>query len=261
MILDQYDELFIHNEWYDKYKDLIESNKDQVHIKFKTQKHHIIPNCYFKRNHLPTNNSKENKICLYFKDHILAHVYLTYCMRDANLRGCNLLAVNKLLGMTESKWVDNNSIEDYDLNLIQKCYEENKRYVGSLRKGRVSPNKGKHLTEETKELLRKANLGKKYSEDVCRKRSQSKMGHLTSKETRLKISKALKGRSRKPLSEEHKMKISNSLKGNRQTQDTKDKIGNSNRGRIQICKDGVIKCIYPKEFQYYESLGFHRGRK
>jgi len=39
--------------------------------------------------------------------------------------------------------------------------------------GTIKPNLGKHLLEETKDKIRLANLGKKYPEEVCRKKSSS----------------------------------------------------------------------------------------
>lgn len=74
-----------------------------------------------------------------------------------------------------------------------------------------------HLTEEHKEKIRQANLGKRLSPDHKRKISQSLMGHVVSHESRMKISQSSKGYSRnkgKTLSESTKRKISKSLRGN-----------------------------------------------
>lgn len=43
-------------------------------------------------------------------------------------------------------------------------------------RGRTSPLKGKHLSEETKEKLRKANLGKKYSYETNKKKGVQRFG-------------------------------------------------------------------------------------
>lgn len=69
------------NEFYDAYIDLIAQNKNQKRIKYKTEQHHIIPRCYFKRHpqKLPVDNSKENLINLLHKNHLLAHYYLAKC--------------------------------------------------------------------------------------------------------------------------------------------------------------------------------------
>lgn len=55
--------------------------------------------------------------------------------------------------------------------------EETKRKLSEARKGRVSPNKGKHLSEEQK-----------------RKMSETKKGHKVSEEAKKKISETLKGK-------------------------------------------------------------------
>lgn len=88
-------------------------------------------------------------------------------------------------------------------------------------------------TEETKEKLRQANLGKRYSDETKAKHSASRkgkslphtpewnanlwinrIGWKQSKESKAKISASLKG---KPLSDENKQGISNAMKGNTNT--------------------------------------------
>lgn len=73
--------IFIDNEYLDKYICLINNNA-KPYIKFKTQKHHIIPRAYFKYNKLKLDNSKSNIVCLEYKDHILAHYYLYKCSKS-----------------------------------------------------------------------------------------------------------------------------------------------------------------------------------
>ena len=40
--------LFIENEYFEKYVSLIEANKNTKTQRYKTQKHHIVPNIAFK---------------------------------------------------------------------------------------------------------------------------------------------------------------------------------------------------------------------
>ncbi len=77
--------------------------------------------------------------------------------------------------------------------------------------GQISHMKGKHLSEDTKQKLRVANLGKKQSTETIEKRRQKMIGHSISLETRKKISDAQKG---KIIPLEQREKISNTLKGN-----------------------------------------------
>jgi hypothetical protein len=65
---------FKNNNFLDKYIDLF---NDTPEVDF--EKHHIIPRSYFKINHLPIDNSKENLRNLTYKNHYLAHYYLTKC--------------------------------------------------------------------------------------------------------------------------------------------------------------------------------------
>jgi len=74
------------NKYFRKYCDLILKNKNTPDIKFKTQKHHIIPKFYFKTNNLEIDNSKENLVNLLYKDHILAHYYLCLFLIDKKLK-------------------------------------------------------------------------------------------------------------------------------------------------------------------------------
>ena len=72
---------FIDNEYLDKYCELIELNKDTKKERPKTQSHHIVPVSYFKLSKLPIDNSKENRVNLLYKDHILVHYYLCLCTK------------------------------------------------------------------------------------------------------------------------------------------------------------------------------------
>ena len=70
--------------------------------------------------------------------------------------------------------------------------------------GRISPNKGKHMSDEQKEKLRMANIGRVTSEETKRKQSIVKLGKKKSKETieRMKIAaqrRAVDARLRKSV--------------------------------------------------------------
>lgn len=54
-------------------------------------------------------------------------------------------------------------------------YERTEEMKSKL-KGRPAPMKGKHLSEETKEKIRQANLGKKYSAETNKKKGRPKHG-------------------------------------------------------------------------------------
>jgi group I intron endonuclease len=95
-----------------------------------------------------------------------------------------------------------------------KHTEEHKRYMSNLLKGRT-------VTEETRNKLREANLGKKQS-----------------KETTLKRSKAMKG---KKFTEDHKQKISQSLKGHNHVMIGKENPRSKSVAKIDIITGKIIE--------------------
>lgn len=89
----------------------------------------------------------------------------------------------------------------------------------------VSANKGKVLSEETKQKLREANLGKKQSAESVAKRSTKLKGHTVTEETRKKISEKNKGRI---VSEEQKQK----MRAVKRTEEQKQHLRNINLGKV-----------------------------
>jgi group I intron endonuclease len=88
-------------------------------------------------------------------------------------------------------------------NLGRKCSEKTKQLLREIRLKQPNPRpKGTKTSEETKEKLRLANIGKKYSEETKRKLSEAHKN--PSQETRLKLSNARKGKKR---SEEYREKM------------------------------------------------------
>lgn len=74
--------LFIDNKFLDSYLDIIYKKNLSEHAKGITQKHHIIPQCYFKHEGIDVDNSQNNIIYLNYCDHVLAHKYLIYCTNN-----------------------------------------------------------------------------------------------------------------------------------------------------------------------------------
>jgi len=116
---------------------------------------------------------------------------------------------------------------------------------GQFKKGGISWNKGKHLSEETKRKLSEARIGKPLSEEHKRKIGEAGKGRHPSEETRRKISEWNKGKSlsvehKKKLSEfrkkywsnpEHKKRMSEIHKGKHLTEETKKKLSEAFKGK------------------------------
>ena len=70
--------------------------------------------------------------------------------------------------------------------------EDTKRKISEVTSGENNGFYGKHHSEETKEYLRKINLGKTISEETKNKISKAKIGHYVAEQTKEKISEATK---------------------------------------------------------------------
>lgn len=100
--------IFVDNQFLDKYISLI-NNCEVNYIKYETARHHVIPRCYYKRNHIDIDNTASNVVRLYHKDHALAHYYLYYCLNDTYLRWSAAYSVQFTLG--EKYFIDSPNYE------------------------------------------------------------------------------------------------------------------------------------------------------
>lgn len=107
---------FLQDSYFVSYKKLISTKKE---LNGYTEKHHIIPRCYFNYYKIPIDNSKKNIIKLSYTDHILAHYYLYKACNNFQLKcklaSALLLTMNKL----ELKANNFDQIDEFlDLNLV-----------------------------------------------------------------------------------------------------------------------------------------------
>lgn len=242
---------FLDNAALSAYVNLYESNIDRSKEKFKTQCHHIIPVCHYKAKHrCNTYNEAKRyadadinnpRIHMLYADHILAHYYLVQCCPDhlkyslyaslfrmlafnseiENFSYC----INKYMTMDELTEITNYLLQQIDMNVYQKHYEEylhmNSKKNSNWHKGKTSWIAGKHHTEEAKLKNRLAHLGK----------PSPVKGIPRSEETRKKLSEAMKGRD----------------------------LGHA-AGKIYIRKDGIVKRISPDDLKLFEADGWEKGR-
>jgi len=131
---------FIDNEFLDKYCACIALNEGLANQPGRTQRHHVIPVCYYKKAYevprkealAQANGDPKNfKINLYFQDHIKVHYYLCRCCLDVLFPGLFNALDKQLRGDPNNKQkrsleqieqlIKENGLENY-----QKMYEQAK---------------------------------------------------------------------------------------------------------------------------------------
>lgn len=105
--------------------------------------------------------------------------------------------------------------------------EETKRKIGLANKGKSPACKGKHLSQETIEKIRRGNIGKHHTEETKNKLRLINTGRKLSEETRRKVSE----HHRHYQTEETKYKISQAQKGKKVDPSVGRKISMAKKGK------------------------------
>ena len=113
---------FIDNNYFNLYYNLI-CNSGVQKEKFKTNMHHILPRHYFKKRNLKLDNSQDNIVTLLFKDHMLAHLYMSGCTTGQD-KYWNIYAILQLSGRVTDDCDKNSFTEITKLNYYQSLYED-----------------------------------------------------------------------------------------------------------------------------------------
>ena len=140
--------IFIDNKYTRVYYSIIERARNRT-LEIYTERHHIIPKS------LGGDNSKSNLVALTPREHFI----------------CHRLLPKMLTGKSKSKMIYALYCLTYVRNKGQKdrhipnsrLYKTIKEGWHKAMKGRPTHNKGKPMSEEQKEKLRQANLGKTYT--------------------------------------------------------------------------------------------------
>lgn len=179
--------VFDNLNYLDKYVELIKTKALPKAIKFKTQKHHIIPKCYFKIIKQAVDNSDSNIVHLKFIDHVRAHCLLILASKkDSLFQYYNYCAINHLTGKlhiepTEQDIKDLESL--YQSEEYQKSYE-----LGRIAASKNNPMKvNPAVREKQTKLMKSPEMRAKISATMHKLRTT--IGFLA--EHRAKISKAL----------------------------------------------------------------------
>jgi group I intron endonuclease len=116
--------------------------------------------------------------------------------------------------------------------------------------------KRKPVSEEVKQKLREANLGKKASDETKKKMSLKGKGRVVSEESRIKMG----AWKRKPCSEEQKQRLSEINKGKPMLEKTREALRIANTGKTmpQKTKEALAKAVSKIVFDtasgiYYDS--------
>lgn len=166
------------------------------------EKHHILPKC------LGGTDDLENLVILTAEEHFVAHQLLIKIFPDCH----KLVYAARMMCVSTTKQKRNNKLYGW----IKKTYSEARKHIkhkphkksGKPRKVRdkeTKPRKKRILSDEHRQKIGQAQLGRKRSEECRLKMSESGKGKTRSEEHKQKISLSNKGRK---LSEEHKKAIS-----------------------------------------------------
>ncbi len=197
-LVNNYSNLFEINDYFFKYYELIKKSKRDTKDLLIYEIHHIIPKS------LGGINDKSNLVNLSISDHILAHYYLSKCIKDENNKRKMYIAF----------WLMIHNKSGYKLTPQQ--IEESKIEYRKIQTGRK-------LSEETKEKMRgpRPSLqgennpnwgGKTITEKTLKKHSENGKKRKWTESQREKFSKSMTGKKRPPKSEESKKKTSQTLK-------------------------------------------------
>ena len=266
-------DIYIQNNYFDLYLNLINDNLKRLPEKYKTQKHHILPRHYFNHYNLEIDESKDNIVNLIISDHIKAHYYLYNCCKNNDEKLSNLYCLRRML---DGRYSNLKSITDINENECIKLYEEIQKYNSQIHKGKRRP-----LSEETKSKIGKANKYK-YN-DLKTMNKDNKEIRVKPEEVDYYLDQGYKiGRSEKTLkslsenynyeskgmlgkrqSDYQKQRAKETMEGKPKSDAAKKAMSESKKGTKKYIdpKTGKMQYIKIEDIPYYESLGFYKYKR
>lgn len=238
---------FIDNDYLDKYLNLIIKNKDTLKA-FGYETHHILQRKYFKIINADVDETESNKVNLLYKDHILAHYYLSLCttndLKISNIQ-CFLMMTFYKNKLTDDEKDIYRSLDEY-----QTLYEKWIMWLSENGPKRYSDD----WSEYSRNLISKMFKGKPKSDEHKKHLKEARDSHSTTKGKKsiynIKLNKVkfvfpdeidkylITGDwiiGGKPLSAEQKNKISNS--------NSKSLKGKKSKGLNKGLTPWKVKCI------------------
>lgn len=110
---------------FEKMMKIIINFQNNPIMDFSAEKHHIVPRCYFKRNNLKIDNTKENLVTLPYWEHILVHYYSIECIKD-EFKTAMIMATSRLINIKGK--------------LSIQMLEENRDLILKIKKEKISAN-------------------------------------------------------------------------------------------------------------------------
>lgn len=159
----------------------------------------------FDNNYLGSGKYLKNTISKYGRENFTCDI-LEWCETLEDLNDCEIKWITKFNAVNDETFY--NLAPGGEGHTAPHSAETRKK-LSEIRKGKTPNNKGKTLSESTKEKMR-----------------QAKIGHTVSEETRRKMSEAKRG---KKLSETHIQKLSESRKGKHRNEETKRKMSEAHK--------------------------------
>lgn len=180
------------NELYNDYIFRIQNSRDNIKDKNNYQeKHHIVPKC------MGGSNDKDNLIYLYAQEHYYAHKLLAKENPDnVNIKQAWYLMCHIGENNYKPYQVSAEEFEEARINISKNISimntglirsEETRKKISEHHAdifGKNNPMYGQHHSEETKEKLRQANIGRVLSEEHKKKISESLKGREVSEKTK-----------------------------------------------------------------------------
>ena len=286
----------IDNDYLDKYVELINLHLDSPKVPRKTHAHHIIPVSYFTSRHIEVNNSSSNLVNLFYKDHMLAHLYLSGCTQGRD-RYKNLYSVFQLSHFDKEGYLDIQNYERYQQLYEEaidaapnhrkgtKCSDETRARMRAASKLRVQQHGGAYnkdttwvndanvekmiTSEELDSYLNNGfSLGRIYRHDseVLARISEAGRRRIITDEFRekMRIVGKLSNVNRDPESykkqgrslHEYYETHRNPFKGKHHTPESIEKNRLAHLGRVRIAKEGSFKNVRPEDVDKYLSNGW-----
>lgn len=274
----QYDNCFESNQYFDEYVRLIEASMPAKENKPYTQKHHIIPRNYFFKNERDVEGGW-NLVNLSYKDHILAHYYLSFCLMDEDVRYgtryafyrmcrenplgfdisdvCNLERYNELNKLTQEENSKRASIKGkgfkHSEETKRKISEHNSKVYNSEKWVWVTHEDGRtrQIREKEKDLFLNYgwHLGR-HDKEAYRKISETQ---------RANPNRSMLGRKQ---TQYQKDCVSKALKGKPKTLEARNNMSKGRLGKILVSNLELGKSFYvPKgELGSYLAQGYIKGR-